>query len=366
MPKFRSLISFIFISLTIGALFLLKIPTLAAGTGINVGFTQQLYFRPSNMNLVAFQNMIDKIAAENFSNPMVRVTLDDVDTFPRTNLTTSNIDCNPTQPVNCNPVNLQNYKTAFQYAKGKNIKLFLVTNVPTWAKTFSPAINPWESVYPLATYLNITTKYYSIISNLYNGLIDKWQMFNEGNIHAFDSYTLASNLQNNINYMSSLKKVLIKASATIKLVDPVDPVSTTVGGYPFNNSLYNSWLVYLNIIKGPLDEIGLDMYPDNNLIEIGNITNRIAGVKNAFGKPVMATEIGMCTDIIRFNSNDQGNFIPQYIKAAKNGGASGIFVYQFQDNLDLVSPCENTFGIVDGLGNNKISYPSVISSLGTV
>ena len=112
-----------------------------------------LYARESNLDLRAFKANVDELAGLGSDRlAWIRFAIDDVDAFPRTDGDAYSIDCDPASPLNCNPANLAVYDEAVDYARSRGFHVFLVTNVPSWAKVYSDPINPWEARYSLEEY----------------------------------------------------------------------------------------------------------------------------------------------------------------------------------------------------------------------
>lgn len=351
---------FVVLGITFFTLLLSECITIYAITN-GTGFTQHLNLSSGSLTLTQWKTDIDGIAATGLTSPWIRLPLNDVDTFPRTNLNSSTIDCNTLTPTNCNPANINQYDQAINYAISKNIKVYLVTNVPSWAKLYSNPAQPWETKYTTSQYLTITNQFYNILATKWSAKVDVWQIFNEANIHIFDSYAPLTSTPS--SYMNLLKQVINTAKTTIKSTSASEIITTNAGGYPFNNNLYSKWILYFNQLHQHLDQISIDAYPDTNPSEIANLSTRIQNLITTYNKPVNVTEIGMCTDIVRFTAVDQANYIPQYIQQSRNGGANLIFVYQYQDNDQLSAPCENAFGIVNSAGAQKPSYQAVMNAI---
>jgi hypothetical protein len=333
-----------------------------------VGFTQHLYINGSQNNLTQFYNAVDRIYAQNFVKPIIRIPLYDIETFPRTNINSFDIDCNATSPVNCNPANLNIYLQAVSYAKSKGLKVLMVTNVPSFAKLYSDPVNPWEVKYNSSTYFSISRDYYTNLVTKFGNMVDVYQIFNEANIHVYDNYNfVGTNLINDNKYFSQLSRIVKDASNIVKANNGQAKVMVNAGGYPFNTTTFNSWLTYFDKMVGFVDEIGLDIYPDDNQSSINMLVSSINTIIARYpNDKVSITEIGMCTDFIRFDEVEQGQFIDQYLTLISNTALQDVYVYQMTDNDTLSAPCENNFGIVRANNTEKASYTQVMTRLGTL
>lgn len=330
-----------------------------------VGFTQHLYINGSQNNLNQFYNAVDRIYSQNFAKPIIRIPLYDIETFPRTNINSFDINCNTLSPVNCNPTNLNVYLQAINYAKSKGLKVLMVTNVPSFAKLYSNPVNSWEVKYSASTYYSIAADYYNNVSAFFGGLVDVYQIFNEANIHVYDSYSfLGTNLIYNNRYMSQLSKIIKDASIIIKKANPNAKIIINSGGYPFNNTAVNAWIYYFDRLAPLVDQLGLDLYPDDNTTSIGLISSTINTLINRYPLDKLSiTEIGMCTDTVRFDEAEQAQFVSQYLDIIKQTNVENVYVYQLTDNDTLAAPCENNFGIVKADNTEKTSYPTIMNKL---
>lgn len=331
--------------------------------GAIYGFNTHLYENDGNLDLATFKNTIDEMAALNLGQSYIRFALTHWDVFPRTDINTFVIDCQPTQPINCNPDNLALYDEAIRYAKQKGIKVFLVTTVPLWAQTYSDPVNAWEVKYTLEEYQLITRAYYAELTARWADKVEVWQLFNEANKHVFDSY---AEFSYDAAYLDLFDVVLETAVSTIQETIPDATITINPGGWPYDEAVHASFLAYLDALGHHTTDISLsrsDIYPDDDASIIALLSQRTEEIKNRYNKPVFITETGLCTDSTRFDAQDQITYIPQHLDQFTAGGARLLLLYQYQDNSFLSGPCENTFGLKDAAGVQKLSYLPVIEHL---
>lgn len=324
-------------------------------------FNTHLYARESNLDLQAFKANVDELASLRIDSlAWIRFSIDDVDVFPRTDGRTHEIDCSPASPVNCNPANLAVYDEAVDYAWSKGFNVFLVTNVPSWARVYSDPVNPWEVKYSLEEYKQITTAYYEILANRYAGKVVIWQIFNEANVFTFDAYT---RFTLNDDYLRTLSEIIGQARKTIRAIDLGASITTNAGGWPYNASLHEEWKEYFDALHTNLEVISLDPYPDKDRSAIDSLVSRVEEIRSRYSKPVAIAETGMCTDAIRFTEADQAAYVPVYIERFREAGASVIAIYEYQDNTELSGECEQSFGLRTADGDKKPSYDAIMASL---
>jgi hypothetical protein len=326
-------------------------------------FNTHLYARESNLDLRAFKANVDELAGLGIDRlAWIRFAIDDVDAFPRTDNDTHLIDCSPASPTNCNPANLAVYDEAIDYARSKGFGVFLVTNVPSWAKVYSAPVNPWEARYSLEEYKQITTAYYRVLASRYAGKVAIWQVFNEANVLTFDAY---AKFTLNDSYLRMLSETIAQARETIRSVDPGASITTNAGGWPYDASLHAQWKRYFDALHTNLEVVSLDVYPDKDRSAIDSLVSRVEEIRSRYSKPVAIAETGLCTDAARFTEADQAAYLPMYIEGFREAGASIIAIYELQDNTELSGACEQSFGLRTADGDKKASYDAVMARLCT-
>ena len=158
--------------------------------------------------------------------------------------------------------------------------------------------------------------------------------------------------------------VMDMALQAVRDVVPGARVTTNVGGYPLTDQLVESWELYFDDIHEDLDVISLDFYPDNSPSAIGKLDEYVQRFAVRYGKPVSVAEIGMCSDIFRFDNEDQSNFLGQYLAefAAASTTPESIFIYEVQDNTTGAG-CEPNFGLRNDDGSERPAWETVMTAV---
>ena len=313
------------------------------------------------MNLALFKQHIDEIAAINTaSNPYIRFQVNPDQAFPRTDLSSSVIDCDPSTPINCSPSSLSIYTQAIDYANSKSVDVFLIVVVPYWAKYYSPVINTWETSYTLAQYKTVSESFLDEVFTLWSGKVDVWQVFNEANKHAFDSYADVD-FSTNLTYETKATQVLTHIGSYLSTNYPLETITINVGGWPLNDAVIVKMKYFFDAVHADFDDISVDFYPDDDPVIIDKISDYVVDFVTTYSKDVHIAEIGMCVDTVRFNEADQANYLPQYLDEGTVGGATSVILYQYQDNPNFTPPCEDKFGIKRADGTQRPAYQAVIN-----
>jgi hypothetical protein len=249
-----------------------------------------------------------------------------------------------------NTTNLSIYDQAVDYARQKGLKIFLVTNTPSFAKG-----------YTLDDYKAVTDQYYRFLSNRYKGKVAIWQVFNEADTHSFRDYSIITSLTS--SYLSDLNSVIAIARIAIKANDPLAYITTNVSGYPMNGTTVNKWYQFFDGVKDNIDLMSLDMYPAPNLTEITNLGTRIESVRARYSKDVAVSETGVCTMSGGYSESDQANYLTKSINSLKFSSANLIILYEIMDEDTNSGLCEGTFGIVKTDGTQKSSFGPIMSEM---
>lgn len=247
-----------------------------------------------------------------------------------------------------NEGNLAIYDQAIDYAKSRELKIFLVTTVPIGAKDLS-----------IAEYKTLAAQFYQFLALRYKGKVNVWQIFNEPNIHNFRDYSILPGLSD--FYLGEYNSVLNQAKTVIKSVDEGAFVTANAGGWPINDSLRGNWSDFFAATKDNIDFATIDLYPDNNLEVVNQLGSIIDGVRTASGKEVYVGEIGMCTRGGRFTESDQAIWSSKSLLALSVSNAKAVIYYEIQDS-DL-NTCEGSFGIKRQDDTQKVGYPAIMSYL---
>ncbi len=333
-------------------------PTLTPGPlefGFNTHLTAAGWAHYINMNLANFKANIDELAVKN--QKWVRFNIISSEVAPSGTATT----------INWDTANLNTYDQAIDYAKSKELKIYLVTSAVEFAKDF-----------PASDFQTVVTNYHQFLANRYKGKIDIWQVFNEADTHDFRTYSDISSLTT--DYLTSLKTNFDAAKAAIKAADTNIKVTTNVSGFPVHNdsATYDNWLTFYGNpgsggLADSMDLISLDMYGDSYTPTFGFdiFRKRVDDTFTKYGKQVVVAETGICSDRINdayFNETKQASDLPQYINAIKSSKASILLLYQLQDEQgsalgDSAYRCERSFGIKKVDGTLKPAYDPVMSAM---
>src|SRR5258708_6847126 len=168
---------------------------------------------------------------------------------------------------------LTEYDNAISYAFSKGLKIYLVTNTPSFAQNSASDI-----------YLNITFQYHQFLASRYQGKIAVWQVFNEANIHSFKNYSTITGFD--AAYLASLSSAIQAAASAIKQVDAGILIAANVGGYPLDSALFDSWRRYFSGLINNIDALGVDLYPGTN-DDIQKFPAVIQILKSQFGKEII-------------------------------------------------------------------------------
>jgi len=128
---------------------------------------------------------------------------------------------------------LTEYDNAISYAFSKGLKIYLVTNTPSFAQNFASDV-----------YQNITFQYHQFLASRYQRKIAVWQVFNEADVHNFKDYSTITGFD--AAYLASLSFAIQAAASAIKQVDPGILIAANVAGYPIDGVLFDSWQRYFS------------------------------------------------------------------------------------------------------------------------
>lgn len=312
-----------------------------AATSTEFGFNTHLSAANNNLDLNKFKSNIDELVAN--GQRWIRVNIIDFEVAnPLSNPTSSN-------KIEWNTANLAAYDQAIDYAISHGIKVFLVTNTPSFAAN-----------YPLSDYQALTAEYHSFLANRYRGKIAVWNVFNEADVHNYTDYgpvTLSP------TYLSNFNSVLASARSAIKTQDQGILITTNAGGYPLNDTLIANWYQFFDAIKDNLDIISVDMYPAPNMDEVVKLNTRIEEISSRYSKDVAVAEIGLCTTTPTYTEEGQQNYMVQSINNLKLSSAKIVLLYEIMDENTLSNTCEGTFGIIRTDGIKKSSFAPIMAAM---
>jgi hypothetical protein len=248
---------------------------------------------------------------------------------------------------------LTEYDNAISYAFSKGLKVYIVTNTPSFAANF-----------PSDVYQNITSQYHQYLAARFQGKIAVWQLFNEADIHNFKDYSPISGFD--AAYLASLSSAIQAAVSGIKQGDPNHKIliAANVGGYRPDSWILFSWQQYFSALVNNIDVVAVDFYPQTN-DDIQKFPAMIQSLKSQFGKEIIVAETGMCTGT--FNSDQyQAAIISTTIATLQLAPVDAILLYELRDEkTGDTSPgnCENTLGIKQTDGTQKPAYGEVMRAL---
>jgi len=295
-----------------------------------------------NMTLDTFKKGVDILASNNLD--IIRIDI-------RANeITNKGFNLNE---VNFNN-NIQVYDEAIRYAKEKGLNVFLVTNVPEFASTYSHS-----------NYQKITADFYTKLILRYNeqlGEEDVIQIFNEPNKHSYRDHSELS-IPLDSRYLRELSKTIETASKSIKSVNKKVIVTSNFSHWiGRNEELTVFGPAFFDEIKG-IDAISLNLFPDDKADEIARLPEYIKFFSERYKKPVYLAEIGLPTLV--FSQYDQGNSLSNSINALQNGEVrpAGIIIHELFDVTSSWKEAEKTFGIYYSNGTPKQSAFPVINAM---
>ena len=240
------------------------------------------------------------------------------------------------------------YDQAVSYAFSKGLKIFLVTNTPTFAQNYASDL-----------YQSITTEYYSYLGSRYQGKIALWNVFNEPDTHDFKSYTPITTFD--AAYLASLTSAIKTAASAIRQSNPGALITTNASGYPINASLYASWTQFFAGVKSAIDLVSIDLYPVTDTAAILSLPDVIEGLKDQIGKDVVVAEAGICS--ASAPGQNQAASLSQMVTMLKVSPVEAFLLYEVQDENTSAGNCDDTYGIKQTDGTNKPSYASVMTAL---
>lgn len=311
---------------------------------IQWGFNTHLHVNSEYRNLDNFIDDIDQISQMGVESPYIRFQLENIELFPRTDLSRSDIDCSEILPINCNPENIEIFTEALEYAHANGVKVYVILVPPYWAKYYSEPDFIWENQYNLEEYSQILNDYLDETVGRLSEMVNHWQIFNEANNHIFDSYAPIE-IQENPEYLNKLEQATELVTSKINTIKPDIKTSVSAGGWPVNEALYDEFELYFDRLAIYTDSVAIGLYPDNDIQQIIDTTRNINELSKRYQKPVDIAEFGVCVDQWRFDEQDQLIYLSMQQIAINRSRANKAMIYQLTDNPEFAGPCENTFGI---------------------
>ncbi len=241
---------------------------------------------------------------------------------------------------------LTEYDNAISYAFSKGLKIYLVTNTPSFAQNFASDV-----------YQNITFQYHQFLASRYQRKIAVWQVFNEADVHNFKDYSTITGFD--AAYLASLSFAIQAAASAIKQVDPGILIAANVAGYPIDGVLFDSWQRYFSGLINNIDVLGVDLYPGTT-DQIQKLPAAIQSLKSQFGKEIIAAETGSCSG---FPDQYQAGIVSMTVAALQLAPVDAILLYEMRDENTGAGDCGSTFGIKRTDGTQKAAYGEVMRAL---
>jgi hypothetical protein len=239
---------------------------------------------------------------------------------------------------------LRQYDAAVDYAYSKGLLIYLV---------LADAAN--DPAITFSDYKAIIKDYWDTVAERYAKKVAVWQVYNESDFTHFRLVTQPVTRLTD-SYLQDLASVLKIARDSVKAVNPRVLVTTNSTGWPMSDATQARWERYFDGIEANLDVISLDTYPADNLAEIQKLPMRIADAKRRYGKPVIVAEVGLQV-AGAWTAEDQSQFVPAAIEAAKEAVPLAIIVYQLRDEGD------NSFGLILENRTLRPAFPASIRAM---
>ena len=281
------------------------------------------------------------------------------------------------------PDYLDAYKDALTYAKERGLKTYLVTNTPHLSADFSDIEGDRQK----------TIDYYTNLATEFQGLVDVWQIFNEGDDHTHTRY---SRIENDKvyppGYLTHFAEMVKAANRTIKQID--SQAKTTINVSIWNNPEGDMWVkpdgsveprfeevalfdavcgfpiagsVPEDAVCENIDLVSLDLYFDTDYGAIRNIPNLVKYFQERYRIPVVLAEVGLpIGGDGRFNVEDQRDSLIAIIESLRDSdvklGNTELILYEMRDEyMKAPSDPEGYFGFHDYEGEPKSSWQEILN-----
>jgi hypothetical protein len=203
-------------------------------------------------------------------------------------------------------------------------------------------------------YVAALGRYANAVTERYADSVDTWGLENELNIAALH---VLLGWRSHVYPLQINHEILRTLSQAVDLHDPSAQIVLTLSPFP-------GWqrFVSQSAQRFRFDAVGLYSYPSFNAgaAPVGfekEIAGQIADAKKASGgKDVLIFETGYQTPPDKPKTpEDEGALLREYqatyietmVRAAVDGGAKGVYFYQYLDNPDELIPRERVFGLVE-------------------
>lgn len=217
-----------------------------------------------------------------------------------------------------------------------------------------PVAPLWTQDLSARQYINALQRYSDAVVSRYADDVDAWGLENE--IHIAPIHALLK-WRSQVYFPETNTKILRTLSDSVVKYDPTSEIVLTVSpGF-----LGWKWFVRNSVKEFRFDTVGLYSYPSFNEgaepvgFEVSVASQISAAHEASGGKPVLIFETGYQTSPDDPNTAiDEGatllanqvTYIDTMTRAAIDGGAKGVYFYQYLDNPEEKIARERVFGLV--------------------
>lgn len=236
------------------------------------------------------------------------------------------------------------FRDQLDYARERGLAVnMVVPGAPDWARSFE-----------FDEYRSTCTWFWTQMRQSFGDHVDLWQAYNEADHAHYQEFTPATR---DATYLGEFAQMLGVARETLGR-DGV-PVTTNLTGWPLNDEREQEWYLVLDAIGDQLDLISIDLYPADNENEIAALTERLARVRERYGKPIFVAEIGLQTTPDSWTEPEQQEFVTAAIEQLRTAELWGIALYELRDHKIRAG-----FGIKKADGSLKLGFPDVMRAMG--
>lgn len=224
--------------------------------------------------------------------------------------------------IRFDPEGLDTVDSALDLATAAGLEVYLVTADTVPEEAVARSGRP---------YLEIMTDYWQHLAERFGDRVALWQVFNEadgGHFRTGDG--LGGELPP--AYLEELALVLDRAATTIRAAAPRVDVTTTANGYPVDDAMEEHWAVFFEAVGGPLDVVGVGLYPQVDQPAIGSLSDRLERLRDRVGKPVVVAELGLQTCPGCFSEADQGTYVAASLRELRSAPVRAVLVYELRDS----------------------------------
>jgi len=342
-----------------------------------VGFATQLRLKdPANsgLNQQNFDAGVRSLSRQLTGKKIVSVGVTMDEAFPRTNTATTNVSCDfrtPAKSVNCDPKAIDQWRDSLQKAKKQGFTVRLSVAAPGWITTYSdfPAEQAtWRSQVSTQEYATIAANAQKILAQRLGGSVDVWNLYNESNLHTFDTYE-PLDPNDSAAYLASFQTVFRAGAEAIKKADRGAVITHSVGGIWPEGSEVEKWSGFVNTLQPSVDQLSFTVYPNDQDMNAIYLPERIQEITNQYGKPVAISELGFCSNGAHkpelFTAAQQAKYLPMFVQQAMKSSAQAVIVYQYQD--DEISwetdSCQKSYGVVTRSQQSKPAFNEVLTAM---